>query len=416
MKKSNPWVVLVVFFLFALLHQADRFLIGPLTSKIMQDFSINEAQMGLSVSSAIVVAGILYPIWGYISDRYNRAKLAALSSFLWGTTTWLSAIVRSYGAFVFTRASTGIDDAAYPGIYSLISDYFSPKFRSRVFSVMKTTYSLGFVLGAVFATTIGVKYGWRNVFYITGGFGILFSVLILLAVRDVPRGLSEHVQSPERMTLARIKEIMGKKTLLALYFQGFFAVFPTNIITFWLFRYLEVERGLSGSSLVLVTACAVASIGVGIPVAGLLGDKMFAKESSGRLKVGFLTAVGSVFLVAAIAMPAGFKSTFLLLISVGSFFSSFASPNVAAAISDVSDPGIRSSALAIQSFVETLGSAVSPAIAGVIAYKTSLTFTFISVLSISTVFWAIFFLIAIKNIKEDLRKRPQLVGQEEAQS
>lgn len=404
-EKSKPLIVLLVFFFFALLHQADRFLIGPLTSKIMDEFSINEAQMGLAISSSIIVAGILYPIWGYLSDRFNRAKLIALSSAIWGLTTWFSAIAGTYRIFVITRASTGIDDAAYPGVYSLISDYFSPAFRSRVFSVLKMTYSLGYILGAVFATTFGAYFGWRKVFYLTGAFGIIFALLILSIVRDVPRGASEHKTSVEKMTFSKVKEIVKKRTLLALYAQGFFAVFPINIITFWLFRYLEIERGLTGGNLVLVTAIAVSSIGIGIPVSGILGDKMFIKDKRGRLKVGFLTFVGSIFLVAAILTPVKYFTHFIILVSVGCFFSSFATPNVAAAISDVSIPEARSTALSIQSFIETLGSALSPTIAGIIAYRTNLTFTFVSVLSASSIFWAIFFLIAIKNIPYDLEER-----------
>ena len=29
--------------------------------------------------------------------------------------------------FLVTRSSTGIDDPSYPGLYSLVSDYFGPK-------------------------------------------------------------------------------------------------------------------------------------------------------------------------------------------------------------------------------------------------------------------------------------------------
>lgn len=409
MKKAYPWVVLMLLFLFSLLHQADKLLIGPLTSKIMDEFHINEAQMGFAISSSIVVAGILYPIWGFLSDRLNRAKLISLASFIWGTTTWFSAVARSYGFFVVTRASTGIDDAAYPGMYSLISDYFSPTARSRVFSVLKITYSLGYVLGAVFATTFGAKYGWRKVFFLTGAFGILFALLILLIVRDIPRGSSEHRSTMEKMTLSKVKEIIKKRTLIALYAQGFFAIFPINIITFWFFRYLETERGLTGGGLVLVTAIAVSSIAIGIPVSGILGDKMFMKDKRGRLKAGFLTFVGSIFLIGAIMTPVKSFPQFIVLVSIGCFFSSFATPNVVAAISDVSMPEARSTALAIQSFVETIGSAISPTIAGIIAYKTNLKFTFVSILSVSSFFWAICFLVAIKNISHDLEERVQVL-------
>ncbi|MGD8968809.1 MAG: MFS transporter, partial [Anaerolineae bacterium] len=86
MKSRYRWFVVFVFFVFLLLHQADKLLIGPLTTSIMEDFRINEAQMGAVSSFAIVVASLLYPVWGYLYDRYARAKLLALASFIWGST------------------------------------------------------------------------------------------------------------------------------------------------------------------------------------------------------------------------------------------------------------------------------------------------------------------------------------------
>ena len=106
------WFVLSIFFLFVLLHQADKLLIGPLTTPIMEAFHINEAQMGAVSSLAIIVAAVLYPLWGYLYDRYARARLLALASFIWGSTTWLSALAPSYPTFLVTRASTGIDDSS----------------------------------------------------------------------------------------------------------------------------------------------------------------------------------------------------------------------------------------------------------------------------------------------------------------
>ena len=110
--KANRWVVLAVLFLFSLLHQADRLLIGPLTTSIMNAFNINEAQMGAALSGALLVGGVLFPVWGYLFDRYSRARLIALAAAIWGATTWFSAISPSYGWFVTTRASTGVDDAS----------------------------------------------------------------------------------------------------------------------------------------------------------------------------------------------------------------------------------------------------------------------------------------------------------------
>ena len=134
MKSSGRyrWGVVAIFFSFMLLHHSEKLLIGPLTTPIMETFGINEAQMGLIFSGALVVGAIMYPLWGYLYDRYSRAKLLALASFIWGSTTWLSAIAPTYRTFLVTRATTGVDDSSYPGLYSLIADYFGPDLRSKI--------------------------------------------------------------------------------------------------------------------------------------------------------------------------------------------------------------------------------------------------------------------------------------------
>lgn len=200
MRSRHRWIALAVCYGFILLHQADKLLIGPLTTPIINDFGITQAQMGAVSSVAIVVAAVLYPLWGYLYDRFARTKLLALASFIWGSTTWLNALARSYGVFLLTRASTGIDDSSYPGIYSLLSDYFGPRIRGRIFGLLQTAMPFGYMLGLILATALGGVMGWRSVFFITGGVGVLLSVVIFLFVRDAPRGQAE----PEMANLTEV--------------------------------------------------------------------------------------------------------------------------------------------------------------------------------------------------------------------
>ncbi|MCX6088035.1 MAG: MFS transporter [Caldiserica bacterium] len=379
--RMNRWVVLAVLFLISVLHQADRLLIGPLTTSIMNAFNINEAQMGAALSGALLVAGVLFPVWGYLFDRYSRARLIALAAAIWGATTWFSAISPSYGWFVATRASTGIDDASYPGVYSLLSDYFVPRIRGRVYSLLKLAMPLGYVLGAVLATTLGVRFGWRNVFRFTGSMGLVLAVLILLLVRDVPRGATE----PGFKDLTEIKDarfswttargLLKRKTLVALYAQGFFAVFPINVVT---------------------------------------GDRLFEKNSRGRLIAGAATLIGAVLLIMALFVPRENVLTFSMLVAVGSFFSSFAAPNVGAAICDVSLPEVRSTSLAIQSLIETLGSALAPLVAGLLAAKSDLRTAFIIIIACATVLWTPCYGIAIANVSHDIEQtRAELLSRKD---
>ena len=140
-----------IFFIFMLLHQTDKLLIGPMQSDIMKTFNMTYTQWGLLNTGALIVGSLLYPIWGWLNDKYNRAKLLSLASLIWGSTTWLSAIAPTFNSFLVTRSSTGIDDSSYPGMNSLVSDMISPKSRGKVYGLLQLTAPIGYLLGMVLA-------------------------------------------------------------------------------------------------------------------------------------------------------------------------------------------------------------------------------------------------------------------------
>jgi predicted MFS family arabinose efflux permease len=112
MKRENNyrWIVVFIFFAFMFLHQSDKLLIGPLTTPIMETFEIDEVQMGAVTTGALLIGAIMYPIWGYLYDRFARSKLLAIASLIWGATTWISAIAPTYRSCVLTPASPGVLD------------------------------------------------------------------------------------------------------------------------------------------------------------------------------------------------------------------------------------------------------------------------------------------------------------------
>ncbi len=376
---KHRWFVVGVFFAFMLLHQADRLLISTLTPDIMDTFRITMTQMGAVSTGALIVGAIFYPIWGYLYDRYGRAKLLALASFLWGSTTWLNGIARTYPAFLASRASTGIDDSSYPGIYSLISDYFGPKVRGRIYGLLEVTMPLGFLLGMILALSLRETIGWRGVFFITGTLGVLLSAVIFFGVREPQRGRSEpELADLEQISTYRFnwriaRDLFRKKSLLLLFTQGFFGVFPWNVITFWFFTYLERERGYSGSALLVTMAAAVIVLALGYPLGGALGDALFKRTPRGRVivaTIGVLT--GAILLTITLDVPVENQGLFLVMLALTALFIPFAAPNVISTVYDVTLPEVRSTALSVQYFIESFGAALSPTIAGFIADRSSL--------------------------------------------
>ncbi len=421
-KSRYRWFVVFVFFMFMLLHQADKLLIGPLTTPIMETFGIDEAQMGAVFTGALVVAAVFYPLWGYLYDQYARSKLLALASFLWGSTTWLSAIAPTYPAFLASRASTGIDDSSYPGLYSLISDYFGPAIRGKVYGLLQLAQPLGYMLGLVVATLLSGVVGWRGVFYITGSLGLLLSVVIFFGVREPPRGKSEpELADLEQIGIYRFDKkvalgLFRKRSLLLLFAQGFVGVFPWNVITYWFFRYLETERDYTQDAVLTTMAPAVLVLALGYFVGGAVGDFFFKRTPRGRLLVS-MTAVllGAVLLMVTMSVPVEDQTLFLVMLMITALFIPFASANVISTVYDVTLPEVRSTALAVQYFIENAGAALAPLLAGLIAVRSSLHDAILLICVSAWVLCSILFAFAahlvprdIETLRSQMRERAKL--------
>ncbi len=419
-KYSNKAFLVIIFFAFMLLHQTDKLLINPLGNLIIEEFNLTDTQWGSVATAALVVGAVFYPIWGYLYDRYSRGKLLALAALIWGSTTWLSAIAPTFSLFVASRATTGIDDSSYPGLYSLIADYFIPKVRGKIYGLLQLTMPLGYMIGLLLSTTVAVGLGWRKIFYITGGLGILLSLIIFFFVKDIPRGRSEpELQAvkdvPELQKFhfewSKVKDVLKKPSLIFMYLQGFFGVFPWNTIVAFIFIYLGQERGYSDTQVLLTMVPAILILALGYPVGGMIGDYFFAKNNKGRVYVSMMGVIlGAIMLYFTLNVPLDNPTLFAILLGITALFIPFASPNVTSIVNDITLPEMRSTATAIQYFIESSGAALAPLLTGIISDSLRASGNPFprgtAILMICTSTWALcglFFFITSKFIDKDVR-------------
>lgn len=405
----HRWFVVAVFFAFMLLHQTDKLLIGPLTTDIIEEFGLTRAQMGFVTTGALLVGAVFYPLWGYLYDRYARSKLLALASFIWGSTTWLGAIAPSYGTFLAARATTGIDDSSYPGLYSLISDYFLPEMRGKIYGLLELSMPIGYLLGMILGIVLSGTIGWRGVFYITGSLGVVLAVVILLSVREPQRGRSEpeladleHL-STYRFNWATARGLFSKPTLRILFIQGFFGVFPWNVITYWVFNYLETERGYDEVAVLSTMVPAILVLAAGYPIGGALGDYFFKRTSRGRAYVAAVGVLGgAVLFYLTLNIPIENRLLFGIMLALTALFIPIAAPNVIATVYDVTVPEVRSTALSVQYFIESSGAALAPGVAGLIADATSLRTAFLLICIFTWILCGIFFALVARYVPADV--------------
>jgi MFS transporter, Spinster family, sphingosine-1-phosphate transporter len=230
----------------------------------------------------------------------------------------------------------------------------------------------------------------------------------LFTVHDVPRGSGEdELQGVEttkfKFSWKTVGTIFQKKSLIMVYLQGFFGVFPWNVITYYIFGYLGKERGYSDNTTLMIMAPAILLMAVGYPAGGWLGDKLFKKTKRGRLISSVIGVfMGMIFLWLAMHTRNDQVILFGIFLCITAFFMPFASPNIISTMYDVTVPEVRSSANAIENFLESFGAASAPLLAGAIADATSVGSSIIYICCSAWALCVIFLLFAIKFIPKDI--------------
>src|SRR6185369_6517775 len=113
-------------------------------------------------------------------DSRSRPRLIALGVFIWSVATALGGVAWSFASLLVARAAVGIGEAAYGTIApGLISDYYPPSHRGRVFAVFFAAIPIGSALGYIVSGQVDVHYGWRAAFLVAGIPGLLLAALAL---------------------------------------------------------------------------------------------------------------------------------------------------------------------------------------------------------------------------------------------
>jgi MFS family permease len=143
----------------------------------------------------------------------------------------------------------------------------------------------------------------------------------------------------------------------------------------------------------VVMVIVVLILSAGYPIGGAIGDRLFHHWKRGRLIVsatGIL--LGTVFLAIAITTPNSQTLIFEVSLGMAALFMPMANPNAVATMYDITEPEVRSTAQSINNFLEQIGSAFAPAMAGFIAVNASLG---IAIFGICTGAWTICFIFAV---------------------
>jgi len=377
-QKIYPFLTLAVLTSLNTLNYIDRNMLLGVQPLVQKEFKITDAQTGLLTSVFFFCYMFAAPVVGWMGDRFPRKNLILFGIAVWSGFTLLTWLVRDYQQLLVRHTIVGIGEASYATIApTLVADLFPVERRGRMLSIFYLGLPVGSALGILLGGPLGEHFGWRFPFMLAGIPGFLLAVVFWF-LPEPARGQTDTITpSLERSTLeglARNGAFITACLGMAMY------TFAVGGLQVWIPTFLHRVRGMSVSRAAIVFGLIAAINGiVATLLGGWIGDRMLKRHDGAYYRfsgIAMFAAVplmiAAVYVTGPFMLPAIFFAVFALLIGTG--------PSNTAVVNSV-DAGIRSTALAVNTFViHALGDAFSPAFIGWISDRTSL----------QTSFWAAF--------------------------
>lgn len=293
-------------FVAAMIEGFDIQVAGVAAPRLGPELGLTPAQMGMFFSAATF--GLMFGALsgGWLSDRFGRREVLALSLALFGIFSLGTAVVQSYDMLVVMRFLTGVGlGGALPNLVAIASESVPIERRGRAVALMYAGIPLG---GAVVSLISIGGWGesWRTLFVVGG---VLPLVIVPLVVR-----LPKVEIAAIRSTAGGINPVFaqGRAVPTVLLWAGFFfSLLVLYLLLNWL-PALMVSRGFDRDQAGFVQLVFNLGGALGSVAGGLALD---ARHRPMWIAVAFGGLVASLALLAA--APADLAVTLVVGVILG---------------------------------------------------------------------------------------------------
>lgn len=297
-----PAYLLAILCAATTVNWADRQVVPILFPAIREELGLSDTELGIigGVAFSLVYALSSF-VFGRAADYGRRVRIIAFGLFLWSIATAAGGLAVGFLTLFAARFFIGVGEASlYPCALSLIAEAFPQERRGRAMGVLGTAAALGGGLGVGLGGHMSEWIGWRNVFFVYGGAGLLLIPLVL----SVPEARRAHADGDREPMLPALRELVGDSRLLTVWMSGAAMIAAALAFATWLPSYFVRERGLDVGQVGLVFGLSVFVGGsLGSLVGGHYADVGRRRRAGGDLDVSTVSACIALPLVGLAIAP-----------------------------------------------------------------------------------------------------------------
>lgn len=251
----------------------------------------------------------------YYADRYRRIPMVGISAIISGAFAFFTGMSRSLRGVGISRSGdlivkqvTSVPD------FSLVSDYYPPEVRGKVFATRATLGRSATVIAPLLIALIAFQTSWRVPFMIFGGATVVLGIACLFLKEPVrgymerrAMGASEEVakvadESPSLGEAWRI--VWAVRTLRSIFISNIFLEAGSFLISLFFQFYLFDEYGLNLVERAILGAVAGATFMLGGFLGGGVIDTL-TKRRPQRVLIflGLIGVLGTGGFAVVVAAP-----------------------------------------------------------------------------------------------------------------
>ncbi len=377
--------ILALIALGTMINYLDRSLLAVAAPSLSQDLGLNAAAMGLVFSAFSWSYALAQIPGGLLLDRIGVRLTYFWSVALWSLFTALQGVATGLGTLVGFRLGLGAAEApCFPANSRVLVSWFPQHERARANSV----YSVGMYFGIAFLSPllfwITAAFGWRTLFLLAGGLGIVFAGVWFWLYRDPDQ--SRRVNQAELDYIAAGGGIAkSEKSAFAWkdvgwllsqrqIFGASIGQFATNatLVFFltWFPTYLATERGMGWLKIGWMAVIPFIAASIGVLVGGQISDALVKRSGSATLGRK-LPIVGGLLLSSTIISAAFIESDALVIAVMSVAFFGQGMSNLGwTLISDVAPRRLIGLTGGVFNFCTNLAGIVTPILIGLIVQTT----------------------------------------------
>ncbi len=188
MKLTNHyrWFIVFLVFVATTINYLDRQLIGLLKPILEKEFNWSETDFARIVMAFTAAYAVGLLVSGWFIDRVGTKVGYAVTIVVWSLAGMAHALARSAFGVGLARVGLGLGEAGnYPAAMKTVAEWFPKKERGLATGLFNAGTSIGVVAAVALVPLILRRYGWPDVFWITGALGFLWLIAWLIFY-DIP--------------------------------------------------------------------------------------------------------------------------------------------------------------------------------------------------------------------------------------